>query len=649
MTAPSAKQSRVSDLTLLRVWWALVVVVWAALTITTTTMSSMGSYASPPAIDSGVVFAQAQPLRSDEYARVTPLMLGLQAAGDTSFLTPLTNDPFITSSIPPGALTLETLVFPEMGAQALGSFLPDGPLFAFGFWFMPAIVVMLMPYLLMAWGARFWVALAGTLLFSFTPVVAWWSLRPFQAVFAGVVAASCWVLASRLPATGRRWLAGAGLAVLGGVALARVPWSYPPWSLPLSGAVVLLTMIYLIRSWASGRRVLGLVALSGVVAGGVTLLIITFNEAAFAALNSTVYPGERRASGEFVQLGRSFGAPFDGIFATSPTYLVDNPTEWSGSWTFAVIGWLALVLAGWRAADRAGRIRSLLIGLLLAGGFSWFLVDWPVEVGSAVPGLSLIPPTRLAAIWGLVVVLAVVPMIGARVPWMPLVAAATATAVLLLAAGRDLSATLVPALTNETILAVTAIATAVTVLVLLGRGWSVAVGLMGGLVAAALTVYHVNPLQVGLEPLRSSPAAAEILADAGDRDPADGLWAADSPALMSLLTANGVPALSGEQWSGPSQRWSALDPDGEYEEAWNRAVSKVAFEWAPGEVEPVIGAPYPDEIRIRVDPCSPALDSFEVYRVVSSTELTGTCLTEVGRGVWNATPFFVYQREMADA
>ena len=38
MTAPSAKQSRVSDLTLLRVWWALVVVVWAALTITTTTM-----------------------------------------------------------------------------------------------------------------------------------------------------------------------------------------------------------------------------------------------------------------------------------------------------------------------------------------------------------------------------------------------------------------------------------------------------------------------------------------------------------------------------------------------------------------------------------------------------------------------------------
>ena len=143
-----------------------------------------------------------------------------------------------------------------MGLQYLGPWLPDSVLFAFGFWFLTAVVLLLLPYVLMAWGVRFWVAIGITGLFSVAPVVAWWSLRPFQAILPGVVAAACWVWATRLSGRRARIFGVVGLGVVAGVALARIPWSYPPWSLPLSGAILALTLIYLVRSRADAMRLL---------------------------------------------------------------------------------------------------------------------------------------------------------------------------------------------------------------------------------------------------------------------------------------------------------------------------------------------------------------------------------------------------------
>ncbi len=636
-----------SDRTLLRIWWGLVLVLWAALSIAGVTVSSMGAYASDPAVDSGVIIGEAEPLRTDEYARVTPLMLGIQADGSTEFASPLTNESFIASSVPSaGATVLESLVFPEMGLQYLGPWLPDSVLFAFGFWFLTAVVLLLLPYVLMAWGVRFWVAIGITGLFSVAPVVAWWSLRPFQAILPGVVAAACWVWATRLSGKRARIFGVVGLGVVAGVALARIPWSYPPWSLPLSGAILALTLIYLVRSRADAMRLLFVGVVSAVVAGVVTVGIILANEAAFDALTDSVYPGQRRVAGQLVNLGRSFGAPFNGILQTGPAILTDNATEWSGSWTIAGILWLALAVAGWRASDGAWRIRVALTGVLLAVGYSWFLIDWPVALGEAVPVLNLIPETRMAGIWGLVAILAVAPLLGIRLGWLLLSVTGVATAAVLLVAGMELSDALVPDLTKTAVLAITILTTAVVVLFGLGRAWSIAVAFIVAIPAAALAVHLVNPIQVGLQPLRSSPAALLVLEHAGDRQPESGLWASDTPQFNSLLIANGVPALSGEQWSGASDEWRVLDPDGSYEQQWNRAVSKVSFDWVPGLMQPVILNPYADEIVIQVDPCAPVLGEFNVERVVSATALEGeSCLTELGRSVWDRQEFIVYARD----
>ena len=630
----------------LRIWWVAVGVVWAVLTISGLTLSSMSTYVSDPATDSGVIAGQAQPLRSDEYARLTPLMLGVQTGQGTDFLTPLTNQPFVASSMPSGVVWLESLVFPEMGLQrAAGGWLPDAAIFSFAFWFLPAVCALLLPYLLMAMGARLSIALAGTGLVILTPVVAWWSLRPFQSLLPGVVAAACWVGASRMQQRRKRgWIPAVVLGLIAGLALARIPWSYPPWSLPLSGAVLVLTLCYLIGSRRDVWRLLPVVAVSSGVAMAATAGILIGNDAAFSALTNTVYPGQRRVDGEALPLGRSFGAPFDGIFQTSPTYRADNPTEWSGSWTYAVLLWVALAAARWWRADRGLRVRLVIVGAMLAVGCSWFCLDWPTWLGESVPVLNLIPPTRMAAIWGLIITLAVVPLIGTRLRWYGLLALGAASALLLYGAGWDLKRQLVPDLSPVTIVLVTAIGVTVVVLLATGRPRLLSIALVLGVIAAGSTMYRVNPLQAGLLPLRDSKAADQVLALAGDRRPESGLWAVDTPALSALLAANGVPALSGEQWSGPSAQWRLLDPTGQYQGAWNRGVSKVVFDWTPGVETPVIGTAGADGITVRVDPCAPALDAFDVRWVVSLQPLEGACLTEVDRGAWQQTPFIIYAR-----
>ena len=167
-----------------------------------------------------------------------------------------------------------------------------------------------------------------------------------------------------------------------------------------------------------------------------------------------------------------------------------------------------------------------------------------------------------------------------------------------------------------TIVLVTAIGVTVVVLLATGRPRLLSIALVLGVIAAGSTMYQVNPLQAGLLPLRDSKAADQVLALAGDRRPESGLWAVDTPALSALLAQNGVPALSGEQWSRPSAQWRLLDPTGSTRV---RGIGGVE-----GGLRLDAGGGDAGDRHRRVptasrsaDPCAPALDAFDVRWVVS--------------------------------
>ena len=284
------------------------------------------------------------------------------------------------------------------------------------------------------------------------------------------------------------------------------------------------------------------------------------------------------------------------------------------------------------------------VGVILAVGFSWILIDWPPALGAAIPGLNLIDPHRMTAIIGMVAIMSTAMLLSlmqARL-W---VAACGAIVVIVInvAAGTELARDVIPSMTATNVVMPILVVAVIVVLVLSPDPRLVSVGLVIAIIGAAAIVYKVGPIQRGLGALRNGEAAGVVRAEASADGAADPYWVTDSLQFGSLLAANGVPAISGDAWTGPSDLWSVVDPSGQYEPAWNRAMSRVQFAWDSSLTAPVVSSPQPDVVLVSVSPCDPVLKELGVGHVVASGELTDGCLIPVGVTEWSGQDSYVYE------
>lgn len=153
----------------------------------------------------------------------------------------------------------------------------------------------------------------------------------------------------------------------------------------------------------------------------------------------------------------------------------------------------------------------------------------------------------------------------------------------------------------------------------------------------------INPLYVGIGDIYQSPIAREIRAS----DVAQpGNWATDNIFSDSLLLANAVNHISGQQDTGPNLgTWSKVDPENNFVDYWNRGASYVTFGWA-AEGSPVnILNPSPDIILVQVDPCGIEAKNLNLSWIISSTELDGTCLQLDFEGMWMDSGKKIYRIE----
>jgi hypothetical protein len=109
--------------------------------------------------------------------------------------------------------------------------------------------------------------------------------------------------------------------------------------------------------------------------------------------------------------------------------------------------------------------------------------------------------------------------------------------------------------------------------------------------------------------------------------------------------ANAIPSLSGQQWIGPSEEaWLILDPQRQYEDAWNRAASFIAIVPTPERSEPEIRLQQEDVIIVYIDPCSQALDVLLVTHMVASEPVSSPCLAKIGEYSLGGVRQFAYVR-----
>jgi hypothetical protein len=114
--------------------------------------------------------------------------------------------------------------------------------------------------------------------------------------------------------------------------------------------------------------------------------------------------------------------------------------------------------------------------------------------------------------------------------------------------------------------------------------------------------------------------------------------------IASLLTTAGVQNLSGVNLYPNVPAWELIDPDREYENAWNR-YSQAVWAFDVSSKAPVVRLVQTDMVEVIINPCDPVLDKFNVRHLVTPRRMQGSCLSAPSEVVGpEGVPVFFYER-----
>lgn len=635
------------DVVFLRRLFVGTVLVLAVLSLANLTTSSIGLHVAGDQPNSAdVIFGEPRPIRSDEWNRGTPVILGtFLDSWNSDALTPFEERDVRFGWI--GEKVLPSLVYPE---RALVGLLPSRMGFFMFLWIPQIVAVSAVAAFLRLTGVGRISSMAGGVATSLGAASAWWSYHGSQLVWPAALAVSLLMLAwlvrtagspqaTRPPA--QRALTVV-LAVCAGLLLTRYPLLYAPWAIPtvmIFGALI----IDLWRSQPMRRGTLKLLAVSASVAFVIAGLSVASQSPRLSALAGTSYPAARR----FV--GGSEGMPlFTGAhmyYSQTDRGTVINGSNLSESATGPVVLILVALLLLWVAkVEGRHRPEHLRIGTtatVVAVLLSWGLTEWPTTLSSLNP-LTVIPGFRIGQIIGVLAlpfVWIVISQVTAgsavrRRAW--LAAGAGAIVVVISAIDGVRYRQLFPLVTaNETWLTAFALAGATAYFVWKPARPKAAVPLA---LFIAVSAAWVNPLVRGVGDLYDSTSAARVREVV-----VSGRVASDQIGLDALLIANAIPTLGGQlNWGPDEEAWAVLDPEGVSREAWNRGASSLQFAWNSSAPGINISAPFPDVVMVEMHPCSPALKKFGVEWVMSSQQLEAACLAEALQFTWGGLPRWLY-------
>lgn len=618
-------------------WWLALgaVMIFAGLVDSGVSLSSISApmLREELAQPEGVLFGEGRSIRSDEFLGATPMFTGSSAVEGQAHLSPLAEEPDLVQAMPSGSF-FESIVFFDTAVVSSG-LLPDASAHAVYWWLPTLLVVVSLPAWLRRAGCPPTLQLLATGLVVLSPVVAWWSLVPLRTLsftLAGCVA----MLMSAEQAERRRWVRAGLLALAAGILFARITTSYVPWTIVIAMPIAVASLVMIGVRRGDRPRQLAAAASLGT---GLLLLVAVFREnwSSFTAMTGTVYPGQRLSHGEQLPMGQVFSAPLLGGVADWPLTNT-NLSEISSGYSVAVLGALAAAAVAWSRLGRRERLVLLALGLPVLLWCAWFMVPWPLA-SQHLPVLNRVMPVRAAQAVGLsaCVLLAVALSRSGPIRWPVAAGVGVASTAVTMWSAVSLKRNFAPELSLLIpMLIAVAVGLLMAWLLLRPRSW---LPVATTLALALPVVITVNPVQVGLGDLRDSELARYLQGSEGQEG---GYWATDSLDMIAVLSSNGMPQLSGMQFTGPDrQAWETLDLDHQYEEIWNRGASYIRFEFiSSGEL--TISLIPPDLITVAATPCELAGTDLPVRHILSPAELSSPCAVKVETLTWADQPMHIY-------
>jgi len=590
---------------------------------------------STAAPGNALVLGSPLEVRSDEWLRWSPDVITRWTVPDAEDRRSILEVP-ISDSVLGGGLdwVLNT-------DERVAGLLPLDQAFALWWWWPIFASGAAAALLLRRFGVTRAFAGAGAVLFISSPVNAWWSFLPSRVAWVPMV------VVLMLDSARRRsdWRAYA-LAAGAGVLIARIPSSdYAPWSLVFSLASGALLADLWRRDrvgWSEIRRLLIAPATS---LGLVALWWIDVSDR-YRTLAGTEYPGSRRDSGGSHGIPSMWSGVFDGLHAV-PSWsggpALSNLSEVAMGWTIIVVPALALMISSLRVGRHRGgtpvlTCSTITVVILLI----WSQFEWPAWL-TVINPLVLVPGERVTQIIGMWLVIPVLVLLLRSDAW-PSRWAQGAVLTTTLALGGSAVVRHRDFFPEMPVwgLVLVVVGTAVLLgLTLERRATTVAVSFIT--VLGVASIITVNPLVIGIGDLTDSESAT-LIRDVISTD--GGRVASDDYTLDTLLQVNGAQLASGQQYWGPDDRsWKSLDPEGSHRAEWNRGTAYTTFAWQAGASQAEIRAPQPDIILIRIDPCATSLAELNLRWVVSSQELSASCLEPVASFEWRDATYRIWERE----
>ena len=570
----------------------------------------------------GVSLGYTRDIRSDEFLRNTPMLLGYLQNRNAQSISPLTIDTPFTFNIP--SKISDYLIFPEFALSKF-SYLPLAIKFSL-LWWLPILLLFVSMILLgdaLGNSRRITYLTFGLLLFA--PGSAWWSNLAIP-IFYNFLFAVFFLVRKE----NQSWVDKLA-PILGGFFLARAISYYQPWALVLGSVVVLTGVVFHLktRPLSKSIKIFTLMALSFTI-----FAIIRFlpHISSLRILLKTVYPGQRISTGGEQSFEFLFSTPFMWRLQFPGLEIANTNQSEIATWLIlpGLLIFMSQIVLFFRNRTADPKITAGIAGGILATLWCvWGVVDFS-PFNEYFLLVNRVPGFRAAQIVGSCFIFLLIFLYRSeiRVSRLSVWFYSLLSALLTTLSGLKIQKDYLPQITVIEILIVS---TLVAVFV-------------GGLVNSSLMrasrnsftslslgfmmVFGVlvNPVNLGLGEFNGKISEKLVSLDTQG----GGNWASHNFYSDALLISSGIKSISGQQSVGPNtEYWKILDPENLYQENWNRAYSYITFQWNDSDV-PAISNPSPDVILISISPCSPLLRSLDLgYFISPKNGVMYTCATQL--------------------
>ena len=605
--------------------------------------------------DNALLFGEPKDIRSDEFTVATAWTVS-QGYEDYAKVNPLygiSGQSFLFYDVPVKDFTL---FFKPQNWGFL--FFPIEQAFAFKWW-LRAALFLYSAFLILLRISKHQVpfAIIGSLGLFFSPYIQWWySVTMMDIVTCNFLLFECLIRLIRFKKEKELWIFGGLFAYLW---IALIFLFYPPTQIVFGWLFVLLSagFIWQERFQLNKSRVRSLLITLGgcgvAIAGMMTEFLIQYWPT-IETIRNTAYPGQRTTTGGGYNLvfllGNFFNMQLVNPGVSIPTFFWNNQSMASGFFLYALFLLPILFFIIFKEyqikkqVDFWTAFLSLLFLLLLI----WELFGAPPVLGRLLL-IDSVPPIRvLLALGTLNIILIAWFLYHVNIPqsrtfYIVSIIVSIVLAFYYLGFSIYLKMNYSGFIYSNLKIIGIPILIGLTFFTLLRKKPVLFVSLL--FIFSFISSYRVNPLYQGLGELNSGDLAKTIQG-LHQSDQQNSRWILyDSPLMLNYLQANGIPALSATYYSPDLPLWRTLDPEGQYNDVYNR-YARVLFR--PDNVEkPRFVLTYRDAMSVYVDPCSKQLVDLNVKYQVFPYQVDYDCLSEVKQINYPKVQFYIYEVKSA--